>query len=97
MRVVIIDDDVLVSMSLKTILEAEEEITVTCLGSSGEEAVQLYEKEKIEYANQKVKETAIKERTEMAMKMLTCDIDIIDIMKMTGLTETELLGLQNKA
>lgn len=58
---------------------------------------QLYEKEKIEYANQKVKETAIKERTEMAMKMLTCDIDIIDIMKMTGLTETELLGLQNKA
>lgn len=46
MRVVIIDDDVLVSMSLKTILEAEEEITVTCLGSSGEEAVQLYEKEK---------------------------------------------------
>ena len=58
---------------------------------------QLYEKEKIEYANQKVKETAIKERTEMAMKMLTCDIDIIDIMKMTGLTEAELLGLQNKA
>lgn len=46
MRVVIIDDDVLVSMSLKTILEAEEEITVTCLGSSGEEAVRLYEKEK---------------------------------------------------
>ena len=58
---------------------------------------QVYEKEKIEYANQKVRENSIKERTEMAMKMLTCDIDIIDIMKMTGLTEAELLGLQNKA
>ncbi|MCI8672400.1 MAG: hypothetical protein HFI89_02745 [Lachnospiraceae bacterium] len=56
---------------------------------------QLYEKEKIEYANQKVKETAIKERTEMAMKMLARGIDIIDIMGVTGFTEAELLRLQN--
>ena len=56
---------------------------------------QLYEKEKIEYANHKVKETAIKERTEMAMKMLARGIDIIDIMGVTGFTEAELLRLQN--
>ena len=56
---------------------------------------QLYEKEKIEYANQKVKETAIKERTEMAMKMLARGIDIIDIMGVTSFTEAELLRLQN--
>ena len=56
---------------------------------------QLHEKEKIEYANQKVKETAIKERTEMAMKMLARGIDIIDIMGVTGFTEAELLRLQN--
>ncbi len=57
---------------------------------------QLYEKEKIEYANQKVRETAIKERTEMAMKMLARGIDIIDIMGVTGFTEAELLRLQEE-
>ena len=57
---------------------------------------QLYEKEKIEYANQKVRENSIKEKTEMAMKMLTRGIDIIDIMGVTGFTEAELLRLQNE-
>ncbi|MCM1091501.1 MAG: hypothetical protein NC413_11720, partial [Muribaculum sp.] len=57
---------------------------------------QLYEKEKIEYGNQKIRETSIRERTEMAIKMLNCNIDIIDIMKVTGLTEDELLCLQEK-
>ncbi len=57
---------------------------------------QLYEKEKIEYANNKVRENSIKERTEMALKMLNRDIDIIDIMEVTGLTEDELLRLQEK-
>lgn len=44
MRVLIIDDDNLVSLSLKTILEADGRIEVTGLGSSGAEAVSLYEK-----------------------------------------------------
>ena len=57
---------------------------------------QLYEKEKIEYGNQKVRETSIKERTEMALKMLNRGIDIIDIMAVTELTEAELLRLQNE-
>lgn len=48
---------------------------------------QLYEKEKIEYGNQKTRE--------MALKMLKRNIDIIDIMEVTGLTEEELLRLQN--
>ncbi len=49
---------------------------------------QLYEKEKIEYGNQKTRE--------MALKMLKRNIDIIDIMEVTGLTEDELLRLQEK-
>lgn len=46
MRIAIVDDDTLVALSLKTILEADEEITVVGLGNSGEEAVLLYENEK---------------------------------------------------
>lgn len=49
---------------------------------------QLYEKEKIEYGNQKTRE--------MALKMLRRNIDMIDIMEVTGLTEDELLRLQDK-
>lgn len=44
MNIIIIDDDRLVALSLKTILEAEAGITVTALGSSGTEAIELYEK-----------------------------------------------------
>lgn len=55
---------------------------------------QLYEKEKIEYGNQKAREASIKERTEMAKSMLDEEIDFIKIMKITGLTEDELLRLQ---
>lgn len=57
---------------------------------------QLYEKEKIEYGNQKIRETSIKERTRMAKSMLDEDIEFVKIMKVTGLTEEELLRLQNK-
>lgn len=57
---------------------------------------QLYEKEKIEYANQKVRENSIKERTEMARFMLDEGIEFIKVMKITGLTEAELLRLQNE-
>lgn len=53
----------------------------------------LYEKEKIEYGNQKAKEAA----KEMAVKMLEEGIDIIKIMKVTGLSEDELIRLQKEA
>lgn len=52
---------------------------------------QLYEKEKIEYGNQKAKERTI----EMVKSMLAEGIDFVRIMKVTGLTEDELLSLQN--
>lgn len=42
MRIVIIDDDKLVCASLKTILEAEDDITVVGTGNSGKEAIGLY-------------------------------------------------------
>lgn len=41
-----VDDDNIVAMSLKTIIEAGGNITVAALGSSGTEAVELYEKYK---------------------------------------------------
>ena len=44
MKVVIIDDDKLVSMSLKTILESGTGITVEAVGNDGTEALGLYEK-----------------------------------------------------
>lgn len=50
---------------------------------------QLYEKEKIEYRNQKVRE--------MAKSMLDEGIDFVKIMKVTGLTEAELLRLQDES
>lgn len=43
MNVLIIDDDSLVSMSLKTILEATGNITVLATGKNGQEAIQLYD------------------------------------------------------
>jgi len=46
MRVVVVDDDTLVAISLKTILEATGEITVVGMGSHGGEAIELYEQEK---------------------------------------------------
>ncbi len=56
---------------------------------------QLYEKEKIEYGIQIARETSIKEKTEMAMKMLARGFDIIDIMEITGFTGDELLHLRD--
>lgn len=50
---------------------------------------QMYEEEKIEYGNQKVRD--------MARGMLNEGIDIVKIMKITGLTEEEILRLQNVA
>jgi DNA-binding NarL/FixJ family response regulator len=42
MRVVIVDDDKLVCAALKTILEAETDISVAGLGHNGKEAMELY-------------------------------------------------------
>ena len=43
MKVVIVDDDRLVAMSLKTIVESDAEIEVLATGGSGQEAIELYE------------------------------------------------------
>ncbi len=42
MKVVIVDDDRLVGISLKTILEAEDDISVAALGTDGAQAIALY-------------------------------------------------------
>ena len=44
MNLVLIDDDLLVTTALKTILESDPELCVQASGSSGREAVALYEK-----------------------------------------------------
>lgn len=44
MRIIIVDDDRLVSASLKTILEANEKIEVAAVGYDGKDAVKLYKK-----------------------------------------------------
>ena len=43
MKVIVIDDDRLVALSLKTILENTGEIEIAALGYGGEEAIELYE------------------------------------------------------
>lgn len=42
MRVLVVDDDKLVSNSLKTILESDDEIEVVGIGNSGKQAIALY-------------------------------------------------------
>lgn len=42
MRILVVDDDKLVSSSLKIILESDKEIEVVGVGNSGEEAISLY-------------------------------------------------------
>lgn len=46
MKIIIIDDDQLVCMSLKMILEADENVTVAAIGNDGSDALPLYEKYK---------------------------------------------------
>ena len=43
MKIIVTDDDKLVAISLKTILEADASIEVAALGYDGEEAISLYE------------------------------------------------------
>lgn len=42
MRVLVIDDDKLVCVSLKTILESQDDITVVGTGNNGKEAIELF-------------------------------------------------------
>lgn len=44
MKIIIVDDDSLVALSLKTILESSEEIEVVATGNDGTEAIELYRK-----------------------------------------------------
>ncbi len=46
MKVVIVDDDAIVAMSMKTILTADGEVEVVGLGYDGDDAVRLYEEHK---------------------------------------------------
>lgn len=43
MRIAVVDDDKLVCASLKTIIEAEADLTVVGIGHNGQEAIDLYE------------------------------------------------------
>jgi DNA-binding NarL/FixJ family response regulator len=43
MKIVIVDDDRLVGISLKTIIEASSEISVSAIGYNGSEAIKLYD------------------------------------------------------
>lgn len=43
MNIIIVDDDQLVSLSLKTILEANEDINILDIGKNGEDAIRLYD------------------------------------------------------
>jgi predicted transposase YdaD len=52
----------------------------------------IFEKEKLEYANEKVSEYSIR----TAKILLNEGIDIIPIMKVTGLSEREIMNLQEK-
>ena len=58
---------------------------------------QMYEKEKIEYGNQRAKKATKEAVREMARAMLDEDIDIVKVMKITGLAEDELLHLRDTA
>ena len=44
-KVVVVDDDQLVAISLKTILESDPQVTVAATGNDGKDAVALYESE----------------------------------------------------
>lgn len=48
MKIIIIDDDRLVGISLKTILESTGKVEILAVGSSGEEAIELYNTNKPE-------------------------------------------------
>ncbi|HBU12502.1 MAG TPA: DNA-binding response regulator [Clostridiales bacterium] len=50
MKIILADDDPVVTASLKTILQADEEVVVAGVGGSGEDAVALYEEHRPDVA-----------------------------------------------
>ena len=46
MKIIVVDDAKLVALSLKTILESTDDLTVAAMGSSGQEAIALYDEYK---------------------------------------------------
>ncbi len=46
MNIIIVDDDKLVALSLKTILEAQSDIKVLAMGENGEDAIKLFDEHK---------------------------------------------------
>ena len=46
MRVLVVDDDAFVTMSLKTILESDDDIKVVAVGNNGKESIALYDEHK---------------------------------------------------
>ena len=55
---------------------------------------QIFEEEKIEYAQEYAKECLQGRDKEIASKMLSENIDVLTIMKVTMLTKSEILNLQ---
>ena len=46
MKLLIVDDDSLVALSLRTIVETDPDVTVAAVGGSGREALELFERHK---------------------------------------------------
>lgn len=57
---------------------------------------ELYEKEKIEYANEIARKACLEAKYLTAKKMLDRELDLLDIMAVTGLSEAEILSLRDK-
>jgi hypothetical protein len=56
----------------------------------------LFEEEKLEYAQKYAKEYAKKREEDIARKMLSKGMDILEIMELTMLSKAEILSLQNE-
>lgn len=57
---------------------------------------ELYEKEKIEYSNEQSKKAEYQTLFRVAKGMLDREIDLLDILAVTGLSEAEILSLKDK-
>jgi hypothetical protein len=57
----------------------------------------IFEKEKLEYANERLNEYQRESSIRTAKVLLSEGIDIIPIMKVTGLSEREIMNLQEKS
>jgi len=56
----------------------------------------LFEEEKIDAVNKAVNETSEKKDKEFVFNMLRKDMDLIDIMELSGLTKTKVQELQKE-